>query len=606
MTLTKISLSNPVAVVVACILLAIFGILSLTRLPIQMTPDIARPEISIYTQWRASAPNEIESEIIEPQERVLRSIPGLLKMQSSANYGQSSINLQFVIGTDMNRALIEVMNRLNQVPRYPVDALEPVISLGGENFDKVIAWFAITARPGNSTPIESYQDFIEDTVITRIERVPGISQVGSFGGRKHEVRITFDPFKAANIGLDLTEIASQLGENADISAGLNEVGRREYTLRFSGKYDVSSLGDLVLEWREGKPVLLRDVARVEMAMVDATNILHQNGGPSVAIYVIPESGVNVYEIMTDLKATVADLRENELDRNNLDITQDSDDTVYISASVGMVRNNLLLGVSLAIVVLWWFLRKFRATLIVALAIPLCLLMAFMVLDAAGRTLNIISLAGLAFATGMVLDAAIVVLENIFRQREAGLSGDEASMRGVTQVWGALLASTATTVAIFMPVIFLQNEAGQLFSDLAVTISAAVVASLLVAVTVLPTAAANWVKGEAIDDHHRSWWHWVTSHIMSWTATPRKRWSWVGILTLLPVVLAIFLVPPADYLPEGKKNFIMGFMITAPGMGMETAGEELVDVIDGRLAPYLSGEKQPQIKSYFLGTAKGWG
>src|SRR5210317_1432330 len=605
-TLTKISLSNPVAVVVACILLAIFGILSLTRLPIQMTPDISRPEITISTAWRASAPNEVESEIIEPQERVLRSIPGLLKMQSSANYGQSSINLQFVIGTDMNRALIEVMNRLNQVPRYPVDALEPVISLGGEKFDKVIAWFAITARPGNSTPIESYQDFIEDTVITRIERVPGISQVGSFGGRKHEVRITFDPFKAANIGLDLTEIASQLGENADVSAGLNEVGRREYTLRFSGKYDVSSLGDLVLEWRDGKPVLLRDVARVEMAMVDATNILHQNGGPSVAIYVIPESGVNVYEIMSDLKATVADLRENELDRNNLDISQDSDDTVYISASVGMVRNNLLLGVSLAIVVLWWFLRKFRATLIVALAIPLCLLMAFMVLDFAGRTLNIISLAGLAFATGMVLDAAIVVLENIFRQREAGLSGNEASMRGVSQVWGALLASTATTVAIFMPVIFLQNEAGQLFSDLAVTISAAVVASLLVAVTVLPTAAANWIKGEAIDDHHRSWWHWVTSHIMSWTATPRKRWSWVGILTLLPVVLALLLIPSADYLPEGKKNFVMGFMVTPPGMGTQTAADELVAVIDQRLAPYLSGEKQPQLKNYFLGSAKAWG
>ena len=137
-------------------------------------------------------------------------------------------------------------------------------------------------------------------------------------------------------------------------------------------------------------------------------------------------------------------------------------------------------------------------------------MAFMVLDFAGRTLNIISLAGLAFATGMVLDAAIVVLENIFRQREAGMHGDEASMSGVTQVWGALLASTATTVAIFMPVIFLENEAGQLFSDLAVTISAAVVASLLVAVTVLPTAAANWIKGEAIDDHHRDWWRWVTT------------------------------------------------------------------------------------------------
>ena len=606
MTLTKISLSNPVAVVVACILVAIFGILSLDRLPIQMTPDISRPEISVWTIWRASAPIEIESEIIEPQEDVLRSIPGLLRMQSSANYGRSSINLQFDIGMDMNRALIEVMNRLNQVPRYPVDAQEPIISLGGDDFDKVIAWFAVTAKPGNDRPIDSYQDYIEDNVITRLERVPGISRVGSFGGRQHEVRITFDPFKAANIGLDLTGISDELGANADVSAGLNEVGRREYTLRFSGKYDVASLGDLVLEWREGKPILLRDVARVEMAMVDTTNILHQNGGASIAIYVIPESGVNIYRIMDKLKATVEELKANELERARLDMEQDADDTIYISASVGMVRNNLMLGVSLAVVVLWWFLRKFRATLIVALSIPICLLIAFMVLDFSGRTLNIISLAGLAFATGMVLDAAIVVLENIFRQREAGLDGDEASMRGVSQVWGALLASTATTVAIFMPVIFLQNEAGQLFSDLAVTISAAVVASLLVAVTVLPTAAANWIKGEAIDDHHRSWWHWVTSHIMSWTDSPRRRWTWVGLLTLTPVVVALLLIPPADYLPEGKKNFIMGFMITAPGMGMETAGEELVEVLDGRLAPYLSGEKQPQLKNYFLGTAKGWG
>ncbi len=606
MTLTKMALSNPVAVVVAAILIFIFGILSLTRLPIQMTPEISRPEITISTGWRASAPNEIESEIVEPQEDVLRSIPSLLKMQSTANYGRSFINLQFAIGTDMNRALIEVMNRLNQVPRYPVDASEPVISLGGNSFDKIIAWWAIRTKPGNTRPIESYQDFIDDTVITRLERVPGVSQVGSFGGRRHEVRITFDPYKAASIGLDLTSISSELGSNADVSAGLNEVGRRDYTLRFSGKYDVKSLGDLVLEWREGKPIRLKDIAHIDLVMVDATNVLHQNGGPSLAVYAMPESGVNVYEIMAGLQAVVADLAANELGRANLIIEQDADDTVYISASINMLRTNLILGITLAIVILWWFLRKFRATLIVALSIPLCLLIAFMVLDFTGRTLNIISLAGLAFATGMVLDAAIVVLENIFRQREAGLKGDEASMRGVTQVWGALLASTATTVAIFMPVIFLENEAGQLFSDLAVTISAAVVASLLVAVTVLPTAAANWIKGDAIDDHHRSWWHWITAHIMSWTDSARKRWSWVLSLTISPLILAVFLIPPADYLPEGKKNFIMGFLVTPPGMSMTTAKEEMVDIIDARLAPYLSGEKTPQIKNYFLGSSKGWG
>jgi multidrug efflux pump subunit AcrB len=606
MILTRLALSNPVAVVVACILITIFGVISLFRLPIQMTPDIARPEISIWTPWRASAPNEIESEIIEPQEDVLRSIPGLLRMQSAANYGTGSINLQFEIGTDMNRALIEVMNRLNQVPRYPVDADEPVISLGGDNFDKVIAWWAITARPGNTRPVESYGDFIDDTVITRLERVAGVSRVGSFGGRPHEVRITFDPFKTANIGVDLTDVASQLGNNADVSAGLNEVGRREYTLRFSGKYDVEALGDLVLEWRGGRPILLRDVASVDMEMVDATNVLHQNGSASIALFVIPEAGVNVYEVMGDLKAAVADLAANELDRAGLEIYQDADDTVYISESIGMVRNNLLLGITLAVVVLWWFLRKFRATLIVALSIPLSLLIAFLVLDYGGRTLNIISLAGLAFATGMVLDAAIVVLENIFRQREAGLEGDPASLRGGSQVWGALLASTATTVAIFMPVIFLQNEAGQLFADLAVTISAAVSASLLVAVTVLPTAASNWIKGEAIDDHHKRWWRWVTSHIMTWTDTPRRRWTWVTVLTAAPLLVGLLLLPSADYLPEGQKNFVMGFMVTPPGMGTQTAQDELVDVIDERLLPYLEGEKQPQMKSYFLGSAKAWG
>ena len=606
MTLTKLALSNPVAVVVAGILIAIFGILSLSRLPIQMTPEISRPEITIRTGWRASAPNEIESEIVEPQEDVLRSIPSLLKMQSTANYGSSYVNLQFAIGTDMNRALIEVMNRLNQVPRYPVDADEPIISVGGENWEKIIGWWAIQPASGNTRPIQSYQDFIDDTVITRLERVPGVAQVGSFGGRKHEVRITFDPYKAANIGLDLTGISAELGSNSDVSAGQNEVGRRDYTLRFSGKYDVSALGDLVLEWRVGKPIRLRDIARIEMVMVDPTDVLHENGGPSIAINLMPESGVNVYEVMGAAKEVIEDLAANELHRAGLLINQNSDETEYITSSVGMVRNNLLLGISFAVAVLWWFLRKFRATMIVALSIPLCLLIAFIVLDFSGRTLNIISLAGLAFATGMVLDAAIVVLENIFRQREAGLEGEQASMRGVEQVWGALLASTATTVAIFLPVIFLENEAGQLFGDLAITISAAVVASLLVAVTVLPTAAANWVKGEAIDDHHRSWWHWITSHIMSWTNSPQRRWTWISILTITPAILVMLLIPAADYLPEGKKNFIMGFMVPPPGQATTTATEELVDVIDQRLLPYMTGEKQPQLEMYFLGSSKGWG
>ena len=606
MTLTRLSLGNPVAVAVACMLVGIFGIISLLRLPIEMTPEISRPQIVISTFWRSSAPREVESEIIEPQENVLRGTPSLLRMTSQASYGSSSITLEFAIDTDMNRALIEVLNRLNQVPRYPPDADEPRIRVGGSNFGRTIAWYAITTAPGNATPIESYQDFVDDNVVTRLERVPGVSWVGVFGGRSHEVRITFDPYKAASMGLDLTRISMELGSNADVSGGNQEVGRRQYTVRFSGKYDMDLLGELVLDWREGKPIRLRDVARIDLAMVDPDTKLHMDGGPALGMAIGPETGVNVLDVLRDLHATIASLQAGELAREGLVITQNYDQSVYVNSSIRMVRNNLLLGMTLAVVVLWWFLRRFRATLIVALAIPLCLLCSFIVMNAAGRTLNIISLAGLAFATGMVLDAAIVVLENIFRQREAGREGNEASERGTRQVWGALLASTATTIAIFMPVVFLQDEAGQLFADLAITISAAIAASLVVAVTVLPTAAANWVRGAGIEDRHRDWWRWVTSHIMSWTATARQRWTWVGVLTVVPIMLAILLKPPADYLPEGRQNWIMGFMVTPPGLGVDTAEREIMDVVDARLKPYIDGRKSLQLSSYYIGSSPRWG
>lgn len=606
MNLTRLSLGNPVAVAVGAILVVIFGVIGMTRLPIEMTPEINRPEIQVTTSWRAAAPTEVESEIIELQENVLRSTPGLLRMSSTANYGSGSLTLEFVIGSDMNRALIEVMNRLNQVPRYPVDADEPIIQLGGSNFDRVIAWFQITTAEGNEVPIASYLDFVEDNVITRFERVPGVSSVFAFGGRTHEVRITFDPYKAAGLGLDLTTIPGELGANTDVSAGNTEVGRRMYTVRFSGKYEVDALGDLVLAWRDGRPIKLRDIARVEMTMVDPTTVLHLNGGPAIGMGIAPESGANVLDVLEGIRAEADDLRSGVLARAGLELFMGYDQSEYINASINMVRNNLLLGMTLAVVVLWWFLRKFRATLIVALSIPLCLFVAFLVMYVTGRTVNIISLAGLAFATGMVLDAAIVVLENIFRQREAGRDGAEASARGTAQVWGALLASTATTVAIFMPVVFLEDEAGQLFADLAITISAAVVASLLVAVTVLPTAAAVWVKGKAIEDHHQHWWRWVTTHIMSWTETPRQRWTWVGVLTAVPLALAVLLVPPADYLPEGRQNWIQGFLVAPPGLGIETGESEILDVIDERLVPHLSGEEPPEMHSYYLGSSPGFG
>jgi multidrug efflux pump subunit AcrB len=600
MHLTRTGLSNPVAVAVGCILLVIFGLLSLTRLPIQMTPDIERPTITISTGWRAAAPEEIESEILEPQEDLLRDVPGLQRMTATASPGQGSINLEFDINADLNRSLIEVINRLNQVARYPVDVTEPSVRVGSNDYSSTIAWFAIRTLPGNSRPIIEYQDFIDEVIRERLERIPGVSSASPRGGRPYEVRITFDPYRAAAIGVDLTRIGQRLGQNADVSGGFQEVGRRQYTLRFAGQYEISDLDDLVLEWREGRPVFLSDVATVERVMRDNTGVMTQNAGPSIAMNVISEPGVNTLEVMNALQAEIESLRTTHLEPAGLEIIQASDDTIYIRESIWMVVTNLLLGMGLAVAVLWFFFRKLRATLMVALAIPLCLCFAFLVLDGSGRTLNVISLAGLAFATGMVLDAAIVVLENIVRQREQGRAPMEAADRGADQVWGALLASTVTTVAIFLPVIFLKDEAGQLFADLAVVISAAIVCSLIVAIVVLPAASYRLLGDEVIEDRHRSWWRWTTDRVMQLTDSPRRRLSWIGGLTVVPILLGVLLLPPADYLPEGNQNFVFGFIQTPSGMGPDTAERELVNVVNERLLPYIEGQKEPKIDNTFLG------
>ncbi len=601
MPLTRLGLSNPVAVAVGCILLVIFGLLSLLRLPVQMTPNIDRPTISISTGWRAAAPAEIESEIVEPQEEQLRDVPGLKRMNSTASQGRGSITLEFDVGADLNRALIAVITRLNQVSSYPVDVTEPSVRVGTDQFGDTMAWFGIIPKAGNSRPIIEYQDFVQDVVQERIERIAGVASATPRGGRPFEVRIEFDPFQAASIGIDLARIGRQLGQNADVSAGFEEVGKRRYTLRFAGQYEIPDLESLVLEWRDGRPVFLGDVATIERVMRDSSGGMTQNTQPAIMMNVVAEPGVNILNVMNEVKAAVAELQQTRLDPAGLQMNQSSDDTIYIKQSVRMVVTNLMIGMLLAVGVLWWFFRRYRATMMVALAIPLCLCFSFMVLDGLGMSLNVISMAGLAFATGMVLDAAIVVLENIVRQREQGRDGFEAADRGASQVWGALVASTATTVAIFLPVFFLQDEAGQLFGDLAVVISAAIICSLFVAIIVLPAASWRLLGDRAMDDRHVHWWRNAAGYLMKLTDTRKRRIGWITGLIGVPLAIGIFLLPPADYLPEGQRNLVSAFVLAPPGMGPDTVQAELVDVINERIKPYLDGEKEPKLKNTFLGT-----
>lgn len=601
MKLTSNALSNPAAVAVGVALILLVGMLSLFKLPVQLFPDIERPRIAVQTQWRAASPQEVESEIIEPQEQVLRGIPGLTSMNAFANQGNSFINLEFTVGTNMNQTLIEVISRMTRVQSLPQDARPPRIMLGGfGGGTPALTFFFLQALPGNEKSIDDYIDFTNETIKPRLESVNGVASVRTFTQQnREELQIRFDPIKAAEYGIQIPELIALVSASNDISGGYVDVGRRQYTLRFNGKYKVDELENLILESRNGSNIRLADIAKVEIARPDKQNVAVQNGNPAFSLRIDKTNGANVLETLNRVKNEVTLMNSDILAERKLVMVQSFDASVFIYRAINLVTSNLFAGVVLSLAILWFFIRRMRATLVIATAIPISLLTTFIVLEITGRSLNVISLAGLAFAVGMVLDAAIVVLENILRMRDKGLNNHESAEQGAQQVWGALLASTATTVAIFLPVFFLKDIEGQLFGDLALTIAIAVSVSLIVAVVLLPVLAKYFLKQEKINDPNAKLWQSLTAKVMALTNTGRKRILVAASLLLLPVVITYVALPTLDYLPPVKRDAIDGNLQFPPGANMHTIEREVVQPIVERLKPYMDGTKEPALKNYYL-------
>jgi multidrug efflux pump subunit AcrB len=604
MTLTAASLRNPAGVLVGVLLACALGAYAFFKLPIQLFPDIEEPVLTVFTSWRAAAPAEVESEIIEPQERALQGMPGLKELNAWANGGGAWINLRFAVGTDMQATLVEVISRMNQLPPMPRDAQAPVISLGedgGGGPNQTLSWFFVQLLPGTPGPIESYRQKLEDVVRPRIEAVPGVAGMRINAGAPEELQIIFDPRRAAELGVEIPRIAAIAGNANDVSGGFVDIGRRQYTVRFAGRYTPAQLSELVLDWRDGRPVKLGDVATVEVRRGDRTDLAMQNGNPAIGIQIMKENGANVLDTLAAVKAEVEQLRTGPLAALGLSIAQSFDPSVFIGQAIDMVTGNLLAGVLLAVAVLWLFVRDRRATLLVGLSIPICLLVTLAALEFTGRTLNVISMAGLAFGVGQALDTAIVVLEAIARKREQGLARGEAALAAAKQVWPALLASTVTAVIVFLPLVFMQDAASQLFADLALTISIAVVASLIVSVTVLPVAASRWLGDGAVrtGDGADSSYARLANLIVAWTDAPRRRYATIAALLVAPAALTWLLLPPLDYLPPVKRDAIDGFFQFPPGASVDTIDAEIVREIARRMDPYMKGEREPALKNYYM-------
>lgn len=598
MKLTESSLSNPAAVAAGVALVVLFGLLALLDLPVQLFPDIDRPQMTVQAGWRAASPQEMEAEIVEPIESVLEGLPGLEQMDANINPGGAWINLTFAVGTDMDAALVEVLARLNRLPPLPRDADPPRVEMGSDNANALLTYFFVQQLPGTEGDINDFRAVVEDRIVPRLMAVDGVAGVDINGGAADELAIEVDLGLAAAYGIPLTQVAELAGRATDVSGGSFEAGRRQYTLRFAGRYAPEELGGLILAWRDGRPVRLEDIATVRVQRPEQRFFAYQNGNPAIGLRIRRESGANVLATLTEVKRVVAELREGELAPLGLGIEQSFDASLFIDRAIGLLGGSLGAGVLLAVGCLWWFLRDVRATVLIATAIPISLLATFIVLQLTGRSLNVISLAGLAFAVGMVMDAAVVVAENIVRLRESGLPPLQAALRGTRQVAGALVASTLTTVAVFLPVIFMEDAEGQLFADLALTISIAVGISLLVALTVLPAAAGGWLRIASARTPSPAYAR-ITAWVLQATATRRRQLGWLLGLVVAPVLATALLLPRVDYLPPVKRAAVDAWFNFPPGMSPAIVDREIARVLLERMKPYMDGSKQPQLRNWYI-------
>ncbi len=590
----RFAIHNPVKVTVAVMLLLLFGVIALSRIPIQLTPDVDRPVITIRTDWSGRSPEEIEKSILLEQEEKLKSVQGLWKMTSLARLGSASITLEFNVGAPPERILQEVSNKIDEVPEYPEDVDRPIIDMADTAGDNAIAYLLLQAEDPDFE-VATFYDYADRYLKPSLERIEGVAEIDIKGGREHQVQVRFDPKALARRSITISELNSALRlDNINASAGDLVNNRQDVRFRVLGQYDsLEPLRRTIIKFdSSGSPVRVSDVAHVELALEKTTHFDQCKGRTSMTIFIKRKTGSNVLDIIEDVQRVVADMNSDggilqsfKNDRHGLRLRMAFDDSHYIHSAIGLVRENLLIGGGLAVLVLLLFLRSLRSTLIVAVSIPISVIGTFVVMWFADRNLNVISLAGLSFAVGMVVDNAIVVLENIDRHLKLGARPMEAAYQGTREVWGAILASTLTTIAVFAPVLTIQDEAGQLFYDIILAICAAVTLSLFVSITVIPTAAAIFLRehgprgriGAAftnlfglvglvgwIGDMWAATIHALTLKSLS------GAWLRVVIISVIiaaSVVLSIALMPPASYLPNGNKNFTFCRMSTPAGYSL---------------------------------------
>ncbi len=495
------------------IAVALLGVLSASRLPIDLLPDIAYPKLVVYTEYPGVGPTEVERFITEPIEQVVARVPGRERTESVSREGISLVTLRFAWGTDMDFATLNVREQLDNLSgSLPTLPQRPVVLRTDPTADPIMA-ITVTGRDN----LWSLKEIAESVIRRRFEQIDGVAQAAVVGGLEREIHVDVDPRLMRSYGVSMEDVAGALAAaNRSTPGGTIRRGSFRYTIRTLGEFSsVDQIADVVIPRAaaagggqgsvagaggsgaavpaSGRAIRLRDVAEVDDGYRDRESITRFDGQEAIGLLLFKESGANTVRVAERVDEVLAQLREQYPELTLAVATSQSE---FISGAIDNLLSQVIVGGLLAFLVLFLFLRDPRVPVAIALAIPISLIATLALFDLTGVSINIMTLGGLALGVGMLTDNSIVVVENIFRHRELGLSPEEAAAVGAEEVQRAILASTLTTIAVFGPIIYVEGVAGQLFSSLSFAVAFSLGASILVALTVLPTLAARWTARAA--------------------------------------------------------------------------------------------------------------
>ncbi len=490
MSLPEFSIKNPVTVLMGTLMLILLGGIAYVRLPVDLMPDMVYPTISVRAEYPGVAPEEMENLVARPLEEAFSSAPGVEEITSSSTEGGTSIRVSFAYGTNLDEAANELRIRLDRRRNSLPEDMEPPIMYKYDVSQYPILFLTVASE---SMDPRELRHFVEKRLQYRLERVPGVAQFTVRGGLRREIHVDLDLEKLRALDLSVADVVRMVRqENINRPVGPVREGRFEVLLRTQGEFqNLDQIRNLVLTTRNGVPVYLRDIALVEDTHEEVRQLVSVNGTPAVRLFVYKQSGANTVDVSNAVWKEVERIHR---DYPNVKIGTTGDTADYIKAAIANVKDATVQGGALAVLVLLFFLRSVPSMMIIGVAIPVSVIATFAVMHGAGFTLNTVSFGGLALGVGMLVDNAIVVLENIFRHREQGRPIVQAAIIGSKEVALAVSASTLTTVAVFIPVLFMHGTAAVTFKQLAYVVTFSLMCSLLVALTVVPVLCSRYLGG----------------------------------------------------------------------------------------------------------------